>query len=116
MDQATCRNKLGHLITDESLALPELSALLDREHGFLEANDVVALEGASRERQELADSPMPLEIAVRPLPKMSFRVKLQATALLSRSITTRLAAQGFSGWAAGGGGCSALAGVARSGL
>src|ERR1700749_1455080 len=51
MDQATCRNKLGHLITDESLALTELSALLDREHGFLEANDVGSLEGATRERQ-----------------------------------------------------------------
>src|SRR5882757_5525629 len=51
MEQAKCREKLGHLITDENLALNELSVLLDREHGFLEANDVVALEGATRERQ-----------------------------------------------------------------
>ena len=51
MNQTQCREKLAHLIKDESLALNELSTLLDREHGFLEANDVVALEGATRERQ-----------------------------------------------------------------
>jgi flagella synthesis protein FlgN len=51
MNQTQCREKLGNLIKDESLALNELSTLLDREHGFLEANDVVALEGATRERQ-----------------------------------------------------------------
>jgi len=31
--------------------LNELSGLLDREHGFLEANDVAALESATRDRQ-----------------------------------------------------------------
>ncbi len=51
MDQTQCREKLGNLIKDENLALNELSTLLDREHGFLEANDVVSLEGATRERQ-----------------------------------------------------------------
>ncbi len=51
MDQTQCRNTLGNLIKDENIALNELSALLDREHGFLEANDVVLLEGAARERQ-----------------------------------------------------------------
>src|SRR3569833_2619493 len=51
MNQTQCREKLGILIKDESLALNELSTLLDREHGLLEANDVVALEGATRERQ-----------------------------------------------------------------
>ena len=51
MDQTQCREKLSQLISDESAALNELSRLLDREHGYLEANDVVALEGASRERQ-----------------------------------------------------------------
>jgi flagellar biosynthesis/type III secretory pathway chaperone len=35
----------------ESSALNELSVLLDREHRYLEANDVVSLEGVSRERQ-----------------------------------------------------------------
>jgi len=51
MDPAKCREKLARLISDESTALNELSTLLDREHGFLEANDVVSLEGATRERQ-----------------------------------------------------------------
>jgi len=51
MDPTQVREKLGNLIRDEHLALNELSTLLDREHGFLEANDVVSLEGATRERQ-----------------------------------------------------------------
>jgi flagella synthesis protein FlgN len=51
MDQVQCRGKLAQLIADETQALNELSALLDREHGYLEANDVVSLEGATRERQ-----------------------------------------------------------------
>jgi flagellar biosynthesis protein FlgN len=51
MDPAKCREKLARLISEESTALNELSTLLDREHGFLEANDVVSLEGATRERQ-----------------------------------------------------------------
>jgi flagellar biosynthesis/type III secretory pathway chaperone len=51
MDPTQVREKLGNLIRDEHLALNELSTLLDREHGFLEANDVTSLEGATRERQ-----------------------------------------------------------------
>jgi flagella synthesis protein FlgN len=51
MDQTECREKLGRLISDECTALNELLTLLDREHGFLEANDVGSLEGATRERQ-----------------------------------------------------------------
>jgi flagellar biosynthesis protein FlgN len=51
MDRAQCRQKLGRLLSEESVALNELSTLLDREHGFLQANDVVSLEGATRERQ-----------------------------------------------------------------
>jgi flagella synthesis protein FlgN len=51
MDATQVREKLGNLIKDENVALNELSTLLDREHGFLEANDVTALEGATRERQ-----------------------------------------------------------------
>lgn len=51
MDQTMCREKLGRLISDEGSALRELSVLLDREHGYLEANDVVSLEDATRERQ-----------------------------------------------------------------
>jgi flagellar biosynthesis protein FlgN len=51
MDQAKCRETLGRLITEESSALQELSTLLDREHDFLQSNDVNSLEGATRERQ-----------------------------------------------------------------
>jgi flagella synthesis protein FlgN len=51
MDQAQCRERLARLLSEESIALNELSLLLDREHGYLEANDVTALEGATRERQ-----------------------------------------------------------------
>ncbi len=51
MDPTQFREKLGNLIKDENVALNELSTLLDREHGFLEANDVTSLEGATRERQ-----------------------------------------------------------------
>src|SRR4030088_1227396 len=51
MNEAECRERLGPLMHDENTALSELATLLDREHGFLEANDVVSLEGATRERQ-----------------------------------------------------------------
>jgi flagella synthesis protein FlgN len=51
MDQSQCREKLGRLMGEESRALNELAVLLDREHGYLEANDVVSLQGANRERQ-----------------------------------------------------------------
>jgi flagella synthesis protein FlgN len=51
MDQAQCREKLGRLISDECRALNDLSALLDREHGYLHANDALSLEGATRDRQ-----------------------------------------------------------------
>jgi flagellar biosynthesis protein FlgN len=51
MEPAKCRETLGRLISDEGRALNELSGLLEREYVFLEANDVVSLEGATRERQ-----------------------------------------------------------------
>jgi flagella synthesis protein FlgN len=51
MDQTRCREKLGDLIAEESRGLGDLSALLEREHTYLESNDVVSLEGATRERQ-----------------------------------------------------------------
>ena len=52
MDQSQCRERFARLIHDESRALSELAALLEREHGYLEGNDVAALEGAARERQK----------------------------------------------------------------
>ena len=51
MEPAKCRETLGRLISDEGHALTELSGLLQREYVYLEANDVVSLEGATRERQ-----------------------------------------------------------------
>jgi flagellar biosynthesis protein FlgN len=51
MEPAQCREQLGRLISDESRALSELAEMLEREHGYLEANDVVSLDGATRERQ-----------------------------------------------------------------
>jgi flagellar biosynthesis/type III secretory pathway chaperone len=51
MEPTKCREHLGRLISDESRALTELATLLELEHGYLEANDVVSLEGATRERQ-----------------------------------------------------------------
>jgi len=52
MDQSQCRERFARLIHDESRALSDLAALLEREHGYLEGNDVAALEGAARERQK----------------------------------------------------------------
>ncbi len=51
MDTTTCREHLGRLIAAEGDALNELAVLLDKEHGYLSANDPVSLEGATRERQ-----------------------------------------------------------------
>jgi flagella synthesis protein FlgN len=51
MDQSQCRERLGRLMGEEIKALNELAAVLDREHGYLEASDVASLEGVARERQ-----------------------------------------------------------------
>ncbi|HUI61402.1 MAG TPA: flagellar protein FlgN [Steroidobacteraceae bacterium] len=51
MDPSRCREQLGRLMAEETAALRELADMLEREHGFLEANDVISLEGATRERQ-----------------------------------------------------------------
>lgn len=52
MEPAQCREKLERFMADESRGLKELSLLLDREHSFLESNDVPALEAAALQRQE----------------------------------------------------------------
>jgi flagella synthesis protein FlgN len=49
--QDECRETLRRLMSEEIDALNELSALLEREHEHLEANDVAALDSASRDRQ-----------------------------------------------------------------
>ncbi len=52
MEPSECREKLRRLIAEESRGLKELSTLLDREHGYLESDDVVSLESAALQRQE----------------------------------------------------------------
>lgn len=51
MEPEACLQRLGRLIVTESQALEELCTLLDREHGYLQSNDVESLDGSTRERQ-----------------------------------------------------------------
>ncbi|HTW37445.1 MAG TPA: flagellar protein FlgN [Steroidobacteraceae bacterium] len=51
MERPEVRQRLSAILTEESAALAELASYLEREHGHLSADDVVALEGAIRERQ-----------------------------------------------------------------
>ena len=44
VDPEVCRDGLGSLLSDESTALGQLEALLQREHDVLQAGDVAALE------------------------------------------------------------------------
>lgn len=52
MDPQTCRAHLKRLIEEETAALTELAALLDREFAHMQANDVEALGAAMRERHK----------------------------------------------------------------
>ena len=51
MDPGVCREHLQKLLAEEFNALTQLDTLLDREHGFLIANDVDGLDRASESRQ-----------------------------------------------------------------
>ena len=51
MEPNACHETFATLLAQEISALDELAVLLEREHGFLAANDVVALEAAMAERQ-----------------------------------------------------------------
>jgi flagellar biosynthesis protein FlgN len=51
MEPGRCRDVLARLLGEEISQLAELATQLDREHGFLVANDVDGLEGAGAERQ-----------------------------------------------------------------
>jgi flagella synthesis protein FlgN len=51
VDPVVCRDTLDKLITEESSTLDQLHQLLEREHEFLVANDVDALERAGQARQ-----------------------------------------------------------------
>ncbi len=53
MDPVVCRDTLGKLIAEESSTLDQLHQLLEREHEFLVANDVDALERAGHCAAEL---------------------------------------------------------------
>lgn len=51
MDSSACRELLERLLAEEVSALTRLEALLDKEHEFLVANDIEALERAGDDRQ-----------------------------------------------------------------
>jgi flagella synthesis protein FlgN len=52
MDAAACRVQLARIIAEETRLLNELAPLLEREHGFLQADDAASLESTARERQK----------------------------------------------------------------
>lgn len=60
-DATICRERLGKLIAEETLALTELCGFLEREQQRLSSSDVTALEGAIRERQHSVSSVMRLD-------------------------------------------------------
>jgi flagellar biosynthesis/type III secretory pathway chaperone len=51
VDPEVCRDCLGSLLSDESTALGQLEALLQREHHELRAGDVAALNATAHQRQ-----------------------------------------------------------------
>ncbi len=61
MDPVVCRDTLDKLIAEESSTLDQLHQLLDREHEFLVANDVDALERAGHARQNCIGTLMRIE-------------------------------------------------------
>lgn len=61
MDPVVCRDTLDKLIAEESSTLDQLHQLLDREHEFLVANDVDALERAGQARQTCVGTLMRIE-------------------------------------------------------
>ena len=61
MDPVVCRDTLDKLIAEESSTLDQLHQLLEREHEFLVANDVDALERAGHARQNCIGTLMRIE-------------------------------------------------------
>ncbi|HEY5758100.1 MAG TPA: flagellar protein FlgN [Steroidobacter sp.] len=61
MDPVVCRDTLDKLIAEESSTLEQLHQLLEREHEFLVANDVDALERAGHARQTCIGTLMRIE-------------------------------------------------------
>jgi flagella synthesis protein FlgN len=61
VDPVVCRDTLDKLIAEESSTLDQLHQLLEREHEFLVANDVDALERAGHARQNCIGTLMRIE-------------------------------------------------------
>jgi flagellar biosynthesis protein FlgN len=58
---AQCREALSHIYAEEIASLKLLEGLLQKEHGFLVANDIDGLETASAARQDAVARLMKLE-------------------------------------------------------
>jgi flagellar biosynthesis/type III secretory pathway chaperone len=67
---AQCREALERIYGEEIAALRELDGLLSREHEFLAANDIDALEAASAARQDAVARLLRLEDERRDLSRM----------------------------------------------
>jgi flagella synthesis protein FlgN len=52
MEAAACKAQLARIMAEEARLLNELAPLLDREHGYLQADDAASLETTARERQK----------------------------------------------------------------
>jgi flagellar biosynthesis protein FlgN len=61
MDPQACLSRFARLLTDESALLAQLAQQLQREHEHLAANDVEALDQASRARQQTLAKLLKLE-------------------------------------------------------
>jgi flagellar biosynthesis protein FlgN len=61
LDPAACREHIATLLSQESTSLDALAKLLEREHGYLVANDVESLEAAMAERQTCVGSLLRIE-------------------------------------------------------
>ncbi len=51
MDAQLCRDHLQRLLSEETQALEKLEALLEKEHGFIAADDIEALDTTGAERE-----------------------------------------------------------------
>jgi flagellar biosynthesis protein FlgN len=70
VDPGVCREHLQKLLAEEFNALTQLDTLLDREHGFLIANDVDGLDRASESRQACVGELLRIEDERRSLCRM----------------------------------------------
>ena len=89
MDPDLCREHVAKLLTDENGCLSQLAELLEREHQILKTHDIVALQGAIKQRQACVGRIVRIEDERRSLCRMlghSADVKgLRGVAALVRS-------------------------------